>query len=95
MTETRQSKSLDWLNPYFLGAYAENDTLFESIVVEFLRDHCFWRRNVHPEDPPLIPMLASDDPEYRRFVAKMKTELHGLSARLKNRELGPKYLQFA
>ncbi|MBL37761.1 MAG: pyridoxal-dependent decarboxylase [Xanthomonadales bacterium] len=84
MTETRQSKSLDWLNPYFLGAYAENDTLFESIVVEFLRDHCFWRRNVHPEDPPLIPMLASDDPEYRRFVAKMKTELHGLSARLKN-----------
>jgi len=84
MTETRQSESLDWLNPYFLGAYAENDTLFESIVVEFLRDHCFWRRNVHPEDPPLIPMLASDDPEYRRFVAKMKTELHGLSARLKN-----------
>lgn len=76
--------SLDWLNPYFLGAYAENDTLFENIVVEFLRDHCFWRRNVHPEDPPLIPMLASDDPEYRRFVARMKTELHGLSARLKN-----------
>lgn len=84
MTTGRKSDSLDWLNPYFLGAYAENDTLFESIVVEFLRDHCFWRRNVHPEDPPLIPMLASDDPEYRQFVARMKTELHGLSARLKN-----------
>ncbi|MEX2498071.1 MAG: pyridoxal-dependent decarboxylase [Wenzhouxiangellaceae bacterium] len=80
----RKPDSLDWLNPYFLGAYAENDTLFENIVVEFLRDHCFWRRNVHPEDPPLIPMLASDDPEYRQFVARMKTELHGLSAKLKN-----------
>jgi len=77
-------ESLDWLNPYFLGAYAENDTLLESVLVEFLRDHCYWRRNVHPEDPPLIPMLASDARDYREFVARMKTELHGLSARLKN-----------
>jgi len=76
--------SLDWLNPLFLGAYAENDTLLESILVEFLRDHCYWRRNVHPEDPPLIPVLAADRPEYRQFVGRMKTELHGLSARLKN-----------
>ncbi|MFU8877307.1 MAG: pyridoxal phosphate-dependent decarboxylase family protein, partial [Wenzhouxiangellaceae bacterium] len=37
-----------------------------------------------PEDPPLIPMLASDAPDYREFIARMKTELHGLSARLKN-----------
>lgn len=84
MTESDlQTDSLDWLNPYFLGAYAENDSLLESVLVEFLRDHCYWRRNVHPEDPPLIPMLAGDDRAYREFVARMKTELHGLSARLK------------
>lgn len=75
--------SKDWLNPYFLGAYAENDSLLESLLVEFLRDHCYWRRNIHPEDPPLIPALASDARDYREFVARMKTELHGLSARLK------------
>lgn len=74
----------NWLSPCFLGAYAENDQLLESVLVELLRDHCYWRRNVHPEDPPLIPILASDSREYRDFVARMKTELHGLSARLKN-----------
>ncbi|MGB0514572.1 MAG: hypothetical protein ACPGJE_07005 [Wenzhouxiangellaceae bacterium] len=79
-----EPETLDWLNPYFLGAYAENDTLLEVVLVEFLRDHCYWRRNVHPEDPPLILMLASDARDYRGFVARMKTELHGLSARLKN-----------
>ncbi|MDT8438864.1 MAG: pyridoxal-dependent decarboxylase [Wenzhouxiangellaceae bacterium] len=76
-------ESMDWLNPYFLGVYAENDKLLEELLVEFLRDHCFWRRNVHPEDPPLIPVLAGDQREFREFVARMKTELHGLSARLK------------
>ncbi|MDT8409213.1 MAG: pyridoxal-dependent decarboxylase [Wenzhouxiangellaceae bacterium] len=94
MTNATDPESLEWLNPYFLGAYAENDTLLENILVEFLRDHCFWRRNLHPEDPPLIPMLASDAPEYRQFVARMKTELHGLSAKLKNSApfFNPRYI---
>ncbi len=73
-----------WLNPLFLGSYAENDELFEKVLVEFLRDHVYWRRNIHPEDRPLIPVLAQHGPEYREFVARMKSELHGLSARLKN-----------
>ena len=38
----------------FLGPYGENDTLLEKLVVEFLRDHVYWRRNFHPEDPPAI-----------------------------------------
>jgi len=29
-----QDHSLDWLNPYFLGAYAENDDLLEDVLVE-------------------------------------------------------------
>jgi len=41
---------LDFLQPYFLGPAGENDQLLESLVVEFLRDHAFWRRNFHPED---------------------------------------------
>jgi len=74
----------DWLNPLFLGSYAENDELLEKVLVEFLRDHVFWRRNIHPEDRPLIPVLAQYDVSYREFVGRMKSELHGLSARLKN-----------
>ncbi|MGA9335209.1 MAG: pyridoxal-dependent decarboxylase [Rudaea sp.] len=67
----------------FLGPYAENDTLLERIVVEFLRDHVYWRRNFHPEDPPAIPTDASQDPAYRAFEARMRRELHLLSAALK------------
>lgn len=85
---------VDWLSPLFLGAYAENNELFEQVLVELLRDHVYWRRNIHPEDRPQIPVLADTGPEYRRFVGRMKTELHGLTARLKNSApfFNPRYI---
>lgn len=83
MTDSPEPNALDWLSPFFLGSYAENDELLEKILVEFLRDHVYWRRNFHPEDTPPISVLAQHGPEYRDFVARMKSELHGLSARLK------------
>lgn len=67
----------------FLGPYAENDELLERLVVEFLRDHVFWRRNFHPEDPPAIPTGARFDPAHLEFEARMRRELHSLSAVLK------------
>jgi hypothetical protein len=67
----------------FLGPYGENDELLERLVVEFLRDHVFWRRNFHPEDPPAIPTRARFDPEHHEFEARMRRELHALSAALK------------
>ncbi len=69
--------------PCFLGPYGENDTLLEKLVVEFLRDHVYWRRNVHPEDPPAIATDAATTPAYREFEARMRRELHSLSAALK------------
>ena len=48
------------LYPCFLGPYGENDALLEKLAVEFLRDHVYWRRNVHPQDPPAIPTRAAD-----------------------------------
>jgi len=71
------------LYPCFLGPYGENDHLLESLVVEFLRDHVFWRRNVHPEDPPAIPTSARMRPDYQAFEARLRRELHSLSAALK------------
>lgn len=67
----------------FIGPYAENDELLEKLLVEFLRDHMYWRRNFHPEDPPAISTEAVDDPAYRHSVAAMRRELHRLSAALK------------
>lgn len=71
------------LYPYFLGPYGENDVLLEKLAVEFLRDHVFWRRNFHPEDPPAIPTHAAQTPEFQAFEARLRRELHGLSAALK------------
>jgi glutamate/tyrosine decarboxylase-like PLP-dependent enzyme len=67
----------------FLGPYGENDTLLEMLVVEFLRDHVYWRRNFHPEDPPAISTAAARDPDFVAFEARMRRELHRLSASLK------------
>ena len=67
----------------FLGPYGENDTLLEKLVVEFLRDHVYWRRNFHPEDPPAISTAAAQHPDYQAFEARMRRELHQLSAQLK------------
>ncbi len=71
------------LYPCFLGPYGENDELFERLAIEFLRDHVFWRRNFHPEDPPVIPTSAAQDPQYQAFSARLRRELHALSAALK------------
>jgi hypothetical protein len=43
----------------------------------------YWRRNFHPEDPPAIPTDAAFDPGYRAFEARLRRELHALSASLK------------
>ena len=67
----------------FLGPYGENDALLEKMMVEFLRDHVYWRRNFHPEDPPAIPTGAAQQPGYQAFEARMRRELHALSAALK------------
>lgn len=71
------------LDACFLGPYGENDTLLERLVVEFLRDHVYWRRNFHPEDPPAISTHAEHDPGYQDFEARLRRELHQLSAALK------------
>jgi glutamate/tyrosine decarboxylase-like PLP-dependent enzyme len=71
------------LYPFFLGPYGENDSMLEKLTVEFLRDHVYWRRNFHPEDPPAIPTNAAQRSDYQAFEARLRRELHALSAALK------------
>ena len=52
-------------------------------MVEFLRDHSFWRRNFHPEDGQRITTQAQNEPEFMAFQARAKKELYQLSAELK------------
>jgi len=81
-------------SPFFLGAYGENDELFEKLILEFFRDHIYWRRNLHPEDTPPIPIKALHSDSYLDFVDRMKTELHRLTADLKNSApfFNPRYI---
>lgn len=74
---------LSFARPLFLGPAAENDQLLESLVVEFLRDHVFWRRNFHPEDGQRITPGAQQEPAFLDFQARTRKELYQLSAELK------------
>ena len=62
---------------------ARTTRCWRNSSVEFLRDHVYWRRNFHPEDPPAIPTRAAQQPGYQAFEARMRRELHALSAALK------------
>ena len=76
--ETNESYS------WFIGAQAENHQLFENLLLEYLQDHMYWRRNFHPDDPPSISAQSANSPEYLDFIARMKDELYALSAALKS-----------
>jgi glutamate/tyrosine decarboxylase-like PLP-dependent enzyme len=82
--DTRPLDDQGMIDACFLGPYGENDGLLEKLVVEFLRDHVYWRRNFHPEDPPAIPTGAAQRPGYQAMEARMRRELHQLSAALKH-----------
>lgn len=76
----KENESASW----FIGAQAENHQLFESLLLEYLQDHMYWRRNFHPDDPPSISAQSANSPEYLDFIARMKDELYALSAALKS-----------
>ncbi|MDP2269241.1 MAG: pyridoxal-dependent decarboxylase [Archangium sp.] len=73
----------DELAPYFLGPYGENNDFFEKTLLELVRDHVFWRRNFHPEDTPPISTREQHTADFLDGTAKMRQELHLLTAQLK------------
>ena len=78
-----REENSNFLEPLFLGAAAENGDLFESLLLEFVRDHAFWRRNFHPEDEPPIPASARNRDDFLEFIARTRSELYRLSSELK------------
>lgn len=67
----------------FLGPKAENAPEFEDLLLEVLRDHAFWRRNIHPSDPRLIEEADKRSESYLETSARMRDELHRTLAELK------------
>ena len=67
----------------FLGPKAENADLFEKLLVECFRDHCFWRRNFRPEDIELISETDRLQSPFLESAAALRQHLNQLVAQLK------------
>lgn len=70
-------------NAAFLGPKAENADLLESLLMEVLRDHVFWRRNFHASDPRLITEQVKRSEAYERADARLRDELFQILSELK------------
>jgi glutamate/tyrosine decarboxylase-like PLP-dependent enzyme len=67
----------------FLGPQAENHALLEGLVLEVLRDHVYWRRSFHPEDPSSIRQTDMHTATYLETAAKLRQELFTILGELK------------
>ncbi|WP_437592949.1 pyridoxal-dependent decarboxylase [Sorangium sp. So ce1000] len=68
---------------WFLGPKAENADEFERLIVEAIRDHSFWRRNFHPQDPTHITEQSKRHPSYLHAMDSLKDNFRSLMSFLK------------
>jgi len=82
------------LKPLFLGPKAENAERIERLLIECFRDHCFWRRNFHPEDVEWVKESDKLTSEYVNTQAVLQDRLNQLVAELKRSAptFHPRYL---
>ncbi len=71
------------LEAWFLGPKAENADEFLALVNEAIRDHAYWRRNYHPDDPTHITEAIKREPEYLDALGTMRDEFLRLLGFLK------------
>ncbi len=67
----------------FLGPKAENQNLYESLIVEIVRDSCFLRKNFHPQDDTIISEKDKLKKNYYDTIALLKQHLQGVLSELK------------
>jgi glutamate/tyrosine decarboxylase-like PLP-dependent enzyme len=68
---------------WFLGTKAENVEELEKLIVEAIRDHAFWRRNFHPQDPTHITEQSKRHPLYLHAMDSLKDNFRSLLSFLK------------
>ncbi len=67
----------------FLGPKAENMELYESLILEIIKDSCFLRKNFHPSDHAVISEKDKLTDEFLLTAANLKQELQNILAELK------------
>ncbi|GAB1472697.1 hypothetical protein MASR2M69_01380 [Bacteroidota bacterium] len=67
----------------FLGPKAENQELYESLIIEIIKDSCFLRKNFHPADQPVISETDKLSDDFQLTVAELKQELQNILSELK------------
>ena len=77
------AKGSESVEAWFLGSKAENQDLFEELILEVIRDHAFWRRNYHPSDVAQIPEGKRRTARYLDSVDHTKNSLRELLSWLK------------
>ncbi len=68
---------------WFLGPKGENVDEFERWILEAIRDHVYWRRNFHPEDPGHITREIKRSPEFTKAFDNLDKNYRSLLAMLK------------
>lgn len=77
------NSNFDKTKALFLGPKAENQELYESLIIEVIRDACFLRKNFHPEDRALITENDKLNPLYQQTAAALKEHMQTILAELK------------
>lgn len=67
----------------FIGPRSENRPLVLEVINLIFNDHIFWRRNYHPQDPPIINYSELMSNENIAFKENLINELFKLLAELK------------
>lgn len=73
-----------FLTPWFIGSYGENDDLFETLLLEMIRDHIEWRRDFHTAATSNARASQTPDSDFSQAVADMKQQISHLASDLKN-----------
>ena len=80
----------------FLGPLSENRKFFKDMLEFLIDEHVYWRRNFHPEDPPMISLYSQKQNSYiRSQQQEIQEALLELSAKLKSSSIpwhSPRYL---
>ncbi len=79
---------------WFLGPKAENQQVFEGLLLDAFRDYCYWRRNFHPEDQPYVQVLDRLNPDFLQYQESLRDQLFEMLSQLKQSMpfFSPRYL---
>ena len=72
-----------YIKALFLGPKAENQEVYETLIVETIKDACFLRKNFHPEDSTIISETDKLTNGFQNTSANLKQHLQTVLAELK------------